>query len=262
MQGWRFLSRVLPWLVAPAWFIAACGGTVERVRGDANGTGGAAGTSKGGSRSDIDQPAGGSTLLPMPVAGRGGTSMMIEGGSGGTLVMLPPGVSDTPKSVACMSGDKCSSAAVGPVFIDPCCAEGDVCGLDTSVLELTGAAFPNKCQAKDQPGVLDANCPSSAPSSVPFPAGGTTIQVPLSGQAGCCRDDGRCGVLLNELSSPALGVISKLGLGCVDSAPFFKGNSVRSCGGGGESFGGAPNVGTGGASAGEAGAFVGAGGFF
>ena len=256
MQGWRFLGRALPWLLAPAWFIAACGGTVERVRDNANSSGGAAGTSKGGSRGDIDQPAGGSTLLPMPVAGRGGTSMMIEGGSGGTLVMLPPGVSNMPTAVACMSGDKCSSAAVGPVFIDSCCTKEDACGLDTNVLALAGATFPDRCQAKDQPGVLDANCPTSAASSAPFPTGGTVIQVPISGHAGCCRDDGKCGVMVNELSSPAFGVVSKLGLGCVDSAPFFKGEPAASCGGGGESFGGAPNVGAGG----EAGAFVGGAG--
>jgi hypothetical protein len=254
MQGWRFLSRGLPWLLAPAWLFAACGGTVERARDDANATGGAAGTSKGGSRSD--QPAGGSTLLPMPVAGRGGTSVVVEGGSGGTPAMLPPGVSDMPKSVSCTPIEHCSSAAIGPVFIDPCCTEEESCGLDTSVLALTGAAFRDRCQAKAQPGVRDTSCPDSAPVAVPFPAGETTVMVPLRGNLGCCRDDGKCGVLVDELSSPVLGVVSKLGLGCVDSAPFFNGMPAADCGSGGESFGGAPNGGSGG----DAAAGVSAGG--
>jgi hypothetical protein len=198
-------------------------------------------------------------MQPMPVAGRGGSSVMVEGGSGGTLVMLPPGLSDMPKSVACAPNDTCSSAAIGPVFIDPCCTEDDSCGLDTGALALVGAVFADACQAKAQPGVRDASCPDSAPTSVPFPAGGSTIMVPLNGNLGCCRDDGKCGVLANELSSPLLGVVSKLGLGCVDSAPFFKGRPAASCGAGGESFGGAPGT-AGAGAAGDATAGVSAGG--
>ncbi|HEX2877281.1 MAG TPA: hypothetical protein VHP33_38795 [Polyangiaceae bacterium] len=86
----------------------------------------------------------------------------------------------------------------------------------------------------------DTSCPTSPPTSAPFPSGDTTVAVPINGYLGCCRDDGTCGVLLNELSSPAFGVVSKLGLGCVDSAPFFNGKPAPACGSGGESFGGAP----------------------
>lgn len=241
MHGWRFLSGALPWLLAPAWLIAACGGTTERTRDDANATGGAAGTSKGGSRGDIDQAAGGTRLLPMPVAGRGGQPVVIEGGSGGTLVMLPPGVSDAPRTIACSPSEKCSSAPIGPVFVDPCCAD-DGCGLDTGVLALSGATFADRCQAEDQPGVRDASCPTSPPTIVPFPSGEQTIMVPVSGYVGCCRDDGRCGVMLDAISSPVVGPISKLGLGCVDSAPFFDGKPAAACGSGGESSGGAPST--------------------
>jgi hypothetical protein len=238
MQGWRFLGRVLPWLLAPAWLVAACGGTVERVRDDANATGGAAGTSKGGSRSDND-PVGGTTLLPTPVAGRGGTSVMIEGGSGGTLTMLPPGISDMPKSVSCSPIAQCSSSTIGPVFIDPCCTEDEACGLDTAALALLGVKFTDECQAKDQPGVRETACPSSAPTAVPFQG----IMVPVNGFAGCCRDDGKCGVIADAITSPGLGQLAQLGLGCVDSAPFFGGVPAKACGGGEGGYGGVGGVG-------------------
>jgi len=248
MQGWRLLNRALPWVLAPAWFIAACGGTTERTRDDANANGGAAaGTSKGGSKGGpVGQPTGGTTLLPMP--GRGGSGVLIEGGTGGTLTMLPPGLSDTPKTEACAPTETCESVSVGPVFIDPCCT-ADGCGLRTEFLALLGATFADKCQAKDQPGFVDSACPTSPNTPLPFPSGGQTIMVPLDGFVGCCRQDGKCGVLVDAASSPVLGPISKLGLGCVDSAPFFGGEPAADCGAGvgGAGAGGADAGGAGGA---------------
>jgi hypothetical protein len=153
-----------------------------------------------------------------------------------------------PSTLEC-DADMCTSAAVGPVFIDPCCAtEG--CGLDTGFLALVGAAFEDSCQARDQPGEVDETCPMSSASTIPFDAGGQTIMVPIRGFAGCCRDNGTCGVVVDDVTSPLLGKLATLGLGCVDAAPFFPGEPPAECGaavgGGGAGGAGEASAGTGG----------------
>jgi len=185
--------------------------------------------------------------MPMPTAmggapGRGGGAPVPEAGAGGAAVQvpLPPGISDKSKTAVC-GAEKCTSANVGPIYIDPCCA-ADSCGLDTESLTLVGANFKDQCQAAHQPGALDSACPTTAASSVPYPFAGQTIMVPISGFAGCCRDDGKCGVVVDDVVSPLLGKVATLGLGCVDSAPFFANQPAAACGsaaGGSDGAGGA-----------------------
>jgi hypothetical protein len=148
----------------------------------------------------------------------GGTGNAGDGG--GSL----PGISDVSKTEMC-GGNSCKSGNVATYFIDPCCA-GDGCGLDTSFLQVVGASFAETCQPRDQPGELDEGCPASADSQIPF---GMSM-VPLSGFAGCCRPNGQCGVFVDKISSPVLGTLGTLGLGCVDAAPFFPGETVGTCG--------------------------------
>jgi hypothetical protein len=125
--------------------------------------------------------------------------------------------------------------------------------LDTGFLELVGANFAERCQAKAQPGALDDSCATSAAALIPFPVGGQTIMVPINGYAGCCREDGHCGVVVDDIVSPLLGKVATLGLGCVDSAPFFANAPAPECGsvgGGGAPAGGAGPVAEGGAAGG------------
>jgi hypothetical protein len=175
----------------------------------------------------------------------GAGGMSEAAGAGGAGASLPPGISSMPKTEACGT-EMCGSAAVGPVFIDPCCDSG-ACGLDTGFLALVGASFTDKCQPKAQPGEVDANCATTEPSTIPFPSGGNTIMVPINGFVGCCRDNGMCGVVVDDVVSPVLGKVATLGLGCVDAAPFFPGVTPVSCGAGGGGGGGAGGVGVGGA---------------
>lgn len=162
-----------------------------------------------------------------------------EGGAAGAATALPPGISDMSRTIEC-GADMCKSVGVGPVFIDPCCSS-DACGLDTGFLALVGAAFTEKCQAKDQPGDLDEMCPTSDASTIPFEVSpGNTIMVPIEGFAGCCRENGKCGVAVNDVVAPMLGgKIATLGLGCVDAAPFFPGTTPAACGAGVGGAGGA-----------------------
>jgi hypothetical protein len=123
----------------------------------------------------------------------------------------------------------------GPVA--PCCAADDACGLDSSGLAAYGASFGAVCQARNQPGVLDDNCPEVS-TEVPD-SGGLVISF-----KGCCRPSGQCGYLLDKIA----GAI-EIGLGCVESEPFLDGGTSESCDpeGGGGGSGGAPNAGEGGA---------------
>ena len=170
-----------------------------------------------------------------PVGGAGGEPAVntggdptTDGGAGGTPTMLPAGLSDTSKTEMCGGDNSCSSAAVGGVvFIDPCCA-GDACGLATGFLDLVGAHFEDACQPKGQLGDVDEACPTSADSAVPF--GGSMI--PIAGFAGCCRANGMCGVVVDDVTSPVAGKLASLGLGCVDAAPFFPGETIAPCGAG------------------------------
>jgi hypothetical protein len=82
--------------------------------------------------------------------------------------------------------------------------------LIASVVPIVGG-----CQARNQPGTFDMNCPS-----IPSPVGGTI--------AGCCRADGTCGV--------DLGVV---GTGCTARV-----DAVEFCGRGGSAgMGGFPGTG-------------------
>jgi hypothetical protein len=240
MNSWRLRIRVLPWLLAPAYVVAACGHT-DHSAGLRDGGGSSSGGSSGAR--NMGGTASGTT-------GRGGSQNPEAGAGGATPTIMIPGISETPRTETC-GVDSCESAAVGPLFVDPCCA-GDACGLDTSVLSLLGAPFSERCQALAQPGELDASCPTSAGSTIPVPFGGQTVMLPIKGFAGCCRDDGKCGVLANDVVSPLAGSVATLALGCVDSAPFFGNQPAAACGSG---VGGA-----GGASAGAGGAGAGAGG--
>lgn len=185
--------------------------------------------------------------------GEAGGGGLTEGGAGGAApapMTLPPGISDKSKTEAC-GADMCKSASVGPVFVDPCCAT-DSCGLNTAFLALAGVTFKDLCQPKGQPGTLDAECTTSAASAVPFPSGDKTIMVPIDGFAGCCRANGKCGVVVDAVISPILGPLADLGLGCVDAAPFFPGTVPAACGssGGAGGAGGGEAGGAGGAAAG------------
>jgi hypothetical protein len=192
-------------------------------------------------------------------AGTGG-SPTVEGGAGGApATMLPPGISDMSKTEMCTDEPKCASAAVGPLFIDPCCA-GDACGLSTAFLGLVGANFAEECQPRGQVGEVDESCPTTAPSAVPFPTGGTTIMVPIAGFVGCCRENGKCGVVVDDVVSSVAGKLATLGLGCVDAAPFFPGEAPASCGGDAGGAGGGGAGGAASAGAGAGGAAGGAGG--
>jgi len=193
--------------------------------------------------------------------GTGGTAAA----GGAPAVMLPPGISDMPSTIEC--GGDCTSASVGVAtlqfHIDPCC-DNDVCGLNTAFLASAGAMFADACQPKDQPGEVDASCPSPAGAVVPI---SEEMTVTLDAFPGCCRPNGLCGVVVNEATTLGGAVeLGDLGLGCVDAAPFFPDEEPVPCGegpvggggAGGASGGGAPPTsagdGAGGASGGAGGA--------
>jgi hypothetical protein len=192
--------------------------------------------------------------------GGAGPMGMAGAGDGGTPAapMLPPGLSSDPSTETC-GAETCESAAVagGAVYVNPCCATDNACGLDTGFLSLVGANFDPKCQEKGQPGDVDTECPSAMGLMVPFQ--GTTIS--LDAFAGCCRDDGKCGVVINNVTSNGGKLpIAQFGLGCVDAAPFFD-EAPASCGSaGGSGSGGAGGMGAGGEPTTPAGGAGGAGG--
>jgi hypothetical protein len=230
MNGWRSLNRALPWLLAPALVIAACGQTDHDGASDQP----SAGTSG----------SGGTTLLPEGgTTGRAGTAARPEGGEGGTVpVIMIPGISQMPGTVVC-GGKTCGSVkTLAPnVFVDPCCA-GDSCGVQTEFLAGVGAAFPDQCQATGQVGAPDAECPTSAAQMLPIMG----MSVPVPGFVGCCRaETGTCGVIVNQITVGGFPFAAPQ-LGCVDSAPFF-GNAPGAACGDGEAggAGGAGGVGPG-----------------
>ena len=196
-------------------------------------------------------------------AGAGGESSTPEGGAGGMPALMIPGTSDMSKMVKCGSAMCASVSTVLPtLFVDPCCADGDVCGVKTDFLLILGASFgANSCQAQDQAGPVDMGCPDSKAQKLPV--NGTLYDVP--GFVGCCRaETGTCGVVIDKITASGLPFASPK-LGCVDSAPFFPGQTAATCGdtgmggaGGGASVGGAGGMtsvaGAGGAPAGAAGA--------
>lgn len=183
-------------------------------------------------------------------AGRGGGSSG-SGGSGGAA--LPDGLSTMPSTKECENAaNACESAQAVTVFVDPCCTADGGCGLSTTFLALVGAQFSESCQAREQPGVEDESCPAATGLQVPAGA----IMLDLDPLPGCCREDGKCGVVVDEVTASDGRIpIAQFGLGCIEGAPFFD-NKATSCGDG---AGGAGGAGAGGAGPGGAG-FGGAGG--
>jgi hypothetical protein len=114
--------------------------------------------------------------------------------------------------------DRCDEVILPAGYdpIPPCCADGDVCGLDGSRFEMFGANFDDPCQPLDQPGNEDPLCPRSTPIPTEL---GVDLDFP-----GCCKPDGQCGYLVND----ALGLVH-IGLGCVDAAPFLDGGVTTAC---------------------------------
>ncbi len=107
-----------------------------------------------------------------------------------------------------------------PAYISPCCAEGDVCGLDSSFTAAFGPMFDPVCQARNQPGEDGHGCPDSPELSVP----NSTFKIgPL---VGCCRTETKtCGYRLDYLVGPLFNVA----LGCVDSKTFLDGGAPMDC---------------------------------
>jgi hypothetical protein len=123
--------------------------------------------------------------------------------------------------ISCGS-DTCEGVEIpikGYAPLEPCCAEGNACGLDSTFLASFGISFSEACQAKNQPGVLGQGCPDSAAPMIP----GLAVEIPPF--AGCCRlDTHTCGYQLDKLLS-----LITVDLGCVDSAPFLDGGMPAEC---------------------------------
>lgn len=192
---------------------------------------------KGGSAGSGGNPATGG-------GGKGDSAGMAPGG-GGAGVDLPPGLSTEPSTEEC-GAETCESSAVAGLYhINPCCAPDGSCGLDTTFLESVGAKFSELCQAHDQPGTDEGSCPSATGLTVPVRG----VELPLEPFVGCCRPDGTCGVVVDEVNAGFS--LATLNLGCVEAAPFFEGR-VRRCdeatagAGGGGGAGGAVTSGEGG----------------
>jgi hypothetical protein len=130
--------------------------------------------------------------------------------------------------------DTCEGVDVpisGYAPLEPCCAEGDKCGLDSSFLSAFGIMFSEACQPKHQPGVPGQGCPDSAKPTF----AGSTVDIPAF--PGCCRlESHTCGYVLDSL----LGTFIKADLGCVDSTPFLDGGTAQDCDPGNGSAGAGP----------------------
>lgn len=246
MTVWHSLRGALPWLIVPASWVVACGGTT-RNSGETSTAGTAAGgaSNRGGTASKPPVETGGTRAAGG--MSTGGVPVMPEAGAPGIMV---PGTSDQSKTLKCGTA-MCTSVKTivpGPVYVDPCCA-GDACGVDTQFFGVLGASFKDVCQAVGQAGPLDAACPDS-PDQI-LPVNGMSFSVP--GFAGCCRaDTGTCGVVVNsiQVSGIPLPFASPM-LGCADSGPFFGGKLAAPCGDGAA---GAGSGGAGGAESSAAGA--------
>jgi len=155
-------------------------------------------------------------------AGKGSTSGSGgRAGEGGAGTELPPGLSDEPSTLEC-GAETCDSEAVAGLYhINPCCAADSACGLDTTFLAAVGAQFSEVCQAHDQPGTDEGSCPAVTGLMVPVQG----VPLPLEAFPGCCRPDGTCGVVVNDVRAGF--PLATLNLGCVDAAPFFEGRARR-----------------------------------
>lgn len=122
---------------------------------------------------------------------------------------LPPAVPVVgPDTVQCGNAT-CRDRLVGDIEVEPCCVN-DECGLD---LGAVSAFMPvqSGCAALEQPGSVDATCPS-----VHYDDGVAPREL-----AGCCRPDGVCGVVADLSDTVA-------DFGCVDPVEFLSGRGQQS----------------------------------
>lgn len=189
---------------------------------------------------------GGVGMIPTPSGGFAGFAGEPGGPQvGGAPPELPPGLSDHPISLDC-SGPCTSAELLGGSYIDPCCTDAGACGANAALLALAGIDFPDRCQARAQPGELDTSCRAKVNAAITV----SEQAVFLDPLPGCCRPTGDCGVMVNRLSIGAGQVpLAEPGWGCLEASRFFAGAAPQSCGneGGAGGAGGAPNQGLAGA---------------
>lgn len=165
-----------------------------------------------------------------------------DGGMGGAPASaVIPGTGMTSETIEC-GGDDCSSikTQLPTLWIDPCCTTtpADTCGVSSGFLTLLGVDLKGLCLPKNQPGTVDAACPDSPASSVPF--GGQMVSVvPFKG---CCRPNNTCGFVVDDIETDLGGAFTSPELGCVDSAA-FTGQPAPGCGDGVGGAGGSGGVG-------------------
>lgn len=173
----------------------------------------------------------------------GGDGPVDEGGAAGAKPgpLALPGTSNKSETIECNAAD-CSSTPTlsSMLFINPCCAQGNTCGVDSGFLQVLGTDLGGVCLPKHQPGPKDAACPDSPTQQVTV--GVNKVQVKPF--AGCCRAaTGTCGFTVDVIDT-TIGAFTSPMLGCVDSAAFTKTPGAK-CG---------DNAGGGGAGGGDAGA--------
>jgi hypothetical protein len=214
--------------------LGAC--TTEPEDDDGNQGGGFAGTPAGGA----GVPAAGAGGAGGAAAGAGGAAA----GAGGSAGMAAP-------PVMC-GGMMCNAvmSANGP--LPACCdtANGDICGATVSMDGM-------QCVGVGQSGEDDPSCPMEM----------SVIMTPL---AGCCKEDGKCGVRsgtlmgciertqypVTFLAAPAMGMMAAplTAADCGGGGAGMGAGGAGAGGAGGEGGAGAGGAGAGGAGAGGAGA--------
>ncbi len=205
MRHYSFVSLVVGLVATTVLVVPACSGShSDSETPDSGGSAGTGGSSAGtqGSNGGSNTSTGGSNIS---------TGGAVDGTGGGSMDDMP---------VDC-GGVTCEPLEFqGMTAAEACCATGDVCGLDATALEQYGPMFDETCQARDQPGELDASCPDSPDTMIP--------NTPFTLQfKGCCRSGtNMCGYMLYNI------VTVEIGLGCVDSAPFLDGETPPACGSG------------------------------
>lgn len=221
--------------------VAACGGSSETSGGTSGSGGSIAG---GGGAAGAPGGAGG-----VSGGGAGGTGN--TGNTGGTgNTGNTGGAGNTGGTIDCGTESCADLDLFGYATLPACCPDGvaNKCGTDVTQLSSFLPAIPPGCLEHDQPGTIDATCPSQS----------QTIQGYTIDFAGCCRPDGMCG-----LDTSAAGSFLGVNFGCIDKTPLLDGGSPEACGGGtggagggggaGGAAGGAGGTSAGGTSAGGAG---------
>lgn len=122
---------------------------------------------------------------------------------------LPPAVPvEGPETVQCGNAT-CRDRLVGDIEVEPCCVN-DECGLDLGAVS-EFMPVQSGCAALEQPGSVDATCPSFHYDDLVAPR-----ELP-----GCCRPDGVCGVVADLSDTVA-------DFGCVDPVEFLSGRGQQS----------------------------------